>query len=152
MYKCTTCQIEKDIAAFSYAPTKLGHKKQCKSCISEYMKKYYKKNPEQYKKHKKLVKENDKTYKGYGSHRRHGLSDEQHKVLINKYNGLCHSCMKNAATCVDHDHGCCPGPFSCGDCVRGVLCNWCNSALAHTQDNRQTILKLVEYLDSTTRQ
>lgn len=30
---------------------------------------------------------------------------------------------------VDHDHLCCPGPMSCGKCVRGIVCNACNTAI-----------------------
>lgn len=30
---------------------------------------------------------------------------------------------------VDHDHKCCPGKRSCGECVRGVVCNRCNTSI-----------------------
>jgi hypothetical protein len=30
---------------------------------------------------------------------------------------------------VDHDHACCPGKTSCGECVRGIVCNSCNTAI-----------------------
>ena len=30
---------------------------------------------------------------------------------------------------VDHDHDCCPGHITCGQCVRGVVCHRCNSDL-----------------------
>jgi hypothetical protein len=30
---------------------------------------------------------------------------------------------------VDHDHACCPGRVSCGKCIRGLLCHFCNSSL-----------------------
>lgn len=28
---------------------------------------------------------------------------------------------------VDHDHRCCRGAYSCGACVRGMLCHNCNT-------------------------
>lgn len=35
---------------------------------------------------------------------------------------------------IDHDHRCCPGERSCGQCVRGIVCRACNNAMPHTLD------------------
>lgn len=50
--------------------------------------------------------------------------------------------------CVDHDHSCCPGPESCGNCIRGLICSTCNSALGHFQDSIERIQAAIEYLNS----
>lgn len=34
---------------------------------------------------------------------------------------------------IDHDHNCCPGVTSCGQCVRGVLCAPCNMQLGKVE-------------------
>ena len=35
---------------------------------------------------------------------------------------------------VDHDHKCCNGQTTCGNCVRGIICNRCNQAVDKMED------------------
>lgn len=46
----------------------------------------------------------------------------------------CHICNRHALPHkklhVDHDHKCCPDKKSCGLCVRGILCDACNTAVS----------------------
>lgn len=60
----------------------------------------------------------------------------------------CESCgdAGNADSLViDHDHSCCPGERSCASCVRGLLCNGCNSALGMLRDSRSRAEALAAY-------
>lgn len=53
-----------------------------------------------------------------------------------------------AALVVDHDHSCCPGDsFSCGRCVRGLLCYFCNWAAGQLKDSPDNARALAAYLD-----
>jgi hypothetical protein len=47
---------------------------------------------------------------------------------------------------VDHDHACCAGKGSCGDCVRGILCGHCNKGLGHFKDNLEFLEQAQHYL------
>jgi len=49
---------------------------------------------------------------------------------------------------VDHDHKCCPGKTSCGQCVRGLLCWNCNDTLATFRDNPEKLRGLAHYLEN----
>jgi len=67
---------------------------------------------------------------------------KRHYMLMTKYkmsletfterskNG-CEICgeFRERSLHVDHNHSCCNGSVTCGNCVRGVICNGCNTAV-----------------------
>lgn len=150
-YKCIKCDVIKPISDFPQAlGTKLGHRKQCKSCRAEYYRNYYKKNPDKYEKHKRYVSKNDAKYaEGRLSYLRHGLSESRFEELRSKFNGLCWICKKEEGVAIDHDHSCCPGAHSCGKCVRGVLCISHNLMLGIAKDDLSILTSAIEYLKDT---
>lgn len=48
---------------------------------------------------------------------------------------------------IDHDHAHCSGRFSCGRCVRGLLCSECNMGLGWFGDSIFRLEKAKEYLE-----
>lgn len=137
MYKtCVKCNENKNIDLFAkggkYAD---GRRNYCKKCHSIYVTQYLKNNPE-----KRIKNDFKRKFK------RHGLSEEQYLFIFNKYNGKCHACKDRDAVNIDHDHSCCQEAYSCGKCVRGVLCNQCNTALGLLNDDISKIQNLIKYL------
>lgn len=47
---------------------------------------------------------------------------------------------------VDHNHACCDSDYSCGECIRGILCHMCNKGLGHFQDDVRRLSQAAEYL------
>jgi hypothetical protein len=47
---------------------------------------------------------------------------------------------------LDHDHNCCPGESSCGNCIRGLLCSICNSAIGLLKDSEEIIEMALNYI------
>lgn len=48
---------------------------------------------------------------------------------------------------VDHDHACCPGERSCGNCIRGLICFQCNAAAGMLQNDSSIARALAGYLE-----
>lgn len=140
-YTCSRCSVTKPLVDFPKSKAYAGGiRKTCKACRAAHQREYWTANPDKYAAHKKL------TSKYRPPYTRHGLTKTEYEVLFNKYSGLCWSCKDRPATSIDHDHTCCDKSFSCGKCVRGILCHNCNSALGLLKENKGHILNLHKYI------
>jgi hypothetical protein len=94
--------------------------------------------------------------------RTYGISAEQYEAIYRAQKGKCYLCGRksNQRLSVDHAHSCCPGPVSCGKCVRGLLCapeRGCNRSLVGfvewiAKNDRATAVafarRLADYLEN----
>lgn len=83
----------------------------------------------------------------------YGISDEDAQELLAEQSGLCGICGPvtgnrgaSRALSTDHDHKCCSGKTSCGQCVRGFLCSTCNTYLGRVRDSVEVAARMVMYL------
>ena len=88
-------------------------------------------------------------WKVRGFHR-HGLTEEGYKKLLEYQGGRC-ICGSDGPFVVDHDHSCCPGKTGCAKCVRGLLCQACNSAIGFARDDAVLLRQLADYLEGEWR-
>lgn len=140
---CISCGQLKPLESFTKAKkSKNGRSNKCKACSAAYIREYYAKNPDKAASNRSKQAIRDS---GKNARIRHRISIFEHDEMLKKYDGMCWSCQVRPGTSVDHDHSCCPGRFSCGRCVRGILCHQCNTALGLLGDSQETIKKLLEY-------
>jgi Recombination endonuclease VII len=73
-----------------------------------------------------------------------GITEEQYQDLLEAQGRACAMCRepfgdtRDTFPQIDHDHNCCePDPSgrarSCGECIRGLLCFRCNTALGYIE-------------------
>jgi hypothetical protein len=79
--------------------------------------------------------------------RKHNLTAERFNAMLTAQDGRCAICSAlPSPPCVDHDHNCCPGEGSCGNCVRGLLCGPCNKLLGFAKDRVMILERAAAYL------
>lgn len=85
---------------------------------------------------------------GYDPRRfkKHHIDKDTYDKMLSKYNNKCWICKEKDASHIDHDHSCCDVYFSCGNCIRGVLCSNCNTAIGLLEDNVKIIKSALNYL------
>lgn len=135
--RCRTCSQDKPLADFNRHPTKRdGIHTQCRTCLSAY---------------KRVLKERDPLIdRKQALWRYYGLSLADYEELLAVQDGVCAICRMppepGTNLHVDHDHGCCPGKKTCGNCIRGLLCGDCNLALGCLKDNVDYVSRALLYL------
>ena len=79
----------------------------------------------------------------------YGITMDDYATMVEAQGGGCAICQapprEGRRLAVDHDHACCAGPRSCGQCVRGLLCTTCNVWLGF-YENKDWVSKADEYL------
>lgn len=77
---------------------------------------------------------------------RYGIDE----VALNLLRGLqpgCHLCQSvGARLVIDHDHNCCGYDRGCRDCIRGLLCDFCNLLLGRVEQKQLLAERFADYL------
>lgn len=119
---------------------KNGYANLCKSCASKRTMKHQKENPEMFKKRQRRYLLAS-----------HGLTEDKYEKIMAKQQNGCAICKEKfetqKRTHIDHDHSCCPETYSCGDCIRGILCAGCNMMLGMARDNKKILQYAIIYLE-----
>ena len=148
--RCSACKTIKSISEFTKnRARKDGFSYWCKACTKEHrekpepkrrMKKYHEQYDLEYSKkpERRLAQEKNRLKYKYG------MTREDKLIMFDEQRGLCAICF-NAfkdlkSSCVDHDH-------DTGK-VRKLLCKPCNSFLGMIDEDRNTAIRLLDYIDS----
>lgn len=84
--------------------------------------------------------------------RKYKMTSRDYLKLLSRQGGKCAGCgyppAEGQRLHVDHDHDCCPGQYTCGKCVRGLMHLECNTVEGMFKDDLTRLYALVEYLKS----
>lgn len=147
--RCDVCREAKAIKRKEYQSSKSWeyHK--------TYLKRLKENEPEKYRAwldrnneiKKKAFRENPELYRWRTIFAKYKMTKAMYEGLLESQDGVCAIC-KNPPNrnylAVDHDHSCCPGTKSCGECIRGLLCGSCNSFLGRVDDNPETLIRYLK--------
>lgn len=154
---CTKCCMTKPVSAFyKNSRGRLGVKSVCKSCDAATNKIWREANRDQTRRNlqswRRENKDRSKEYDHRSGLRKHGCSVDQYEQLLHTQGGVCAICggtNKNGRRLsIDHDHRCCDGKFSCGSCIRGLVCEHCNYGLGHFRNSVDLLTKAARYIGS----
>lgn len=157
---CCRCGVSKLTSEFSpHAGRSFGVAGECKACRRE-LNDEYRARPES----KALAAERHRrrkerlgaaVFRANRIHSTYGVSPEAYERMLEAQLSRCAIChvpfgeLDICDVVVDHDHSCCAGKRSCGQCVRGLLCRECNFGIGKLKDSPATLRAAADYLERT---
>lgn len=84
---------------------------------------------------------------------RYGLTPERCAEMLAAQDGCCYLCGEplpedTKKIHIDHDHACCRGSRSCGDCIRGLACEGCNTGIGCFGDDPERMRRVADQLEA----
>jgi hypothetical protein len=132
---CKVCGEDRDASCFERQKNRPNPRTTCKECRYEVRKSSpnYTKELERHREYSRQYRERnpDKVRMSW-ERNKYGACKEDFSYEE------CWICGSTLRLCIDHDHTTVE--------VRGLLCSGCNSALGHFKDNKESMMKAVEYL------
>lgn len=131
MKNCTVCGELKSLDDFfNRRASEDGKAYRCKDCDNKAVNAHRALHRERY-----LVRQQKANRKA-----KYGLSDEEYVKLLVQQDNRCAICKKKTDLVVDHCHN--------SNIVRGLLCKPCNQGLGLFYDNKESLRRAIDYLDS----
>ena len=103
------------------------------------------------KQNRESLKRNYSSRRKYVYKTRYGITEEDYQRMQAQQDYRCSICgthqnEQKIRMSVDHDHRCCPEIYSCGKCLRGLLCRNCNLMLGVLKDDEEVLQAAINYL------
>jgi hypothetical protein len=146
MKTCIKCKLSKAEVNFpAHRTNKDRLNGSCRTCLNAYKKKQWDKDPEKFRRYKRLSyhKNHDKNIelnRKWSLLLRYNLTLAQYSEMVAKQDGRCAICKQRTGKrlVVDHDHT--------SGRVRGLLCGPCNSGIGHLKDDYFIVKSAADYL------
>lgn len=126
---CATCNEKKSVTEFEpdRRVRKNGKQAYLKNCLVCHRERRNKNARDNY---------NPEVQKNGYLKRKYGITLSDYNEMLKKQHGVCGICggaatgkFNRTSLHVDHDHACCGKNKGCKECIRGLLCGQCNTAL-----------------------
>jgi hypothetical protein len=156
---CTRCKQLLPLTQFSNS----GRRSRCKPCEAEVARVRRAANPDRRREQSRAYRERNadkiraasaslpsEVIRARNLWATYRLRVDDWENLYSAQNGLCSACrrpMSKAEAFVDHDHSCCEGPKSCGQCVRALLHSNCNTILGLFGNDPTALEHAADYLE-----